>query len=174
MNYTDQPTSVRKGEELDKKRVAAFLSDAIPGLSGDLSIRQFPGGYSNLTYMLNMGNREFVLRRPPFGTKAKSAHDMSREYRILRALRPVFPYCPEPLAFTDDPSIMGCPFYIMERLQGIILRRDLPPGMTLTPNRCPTTLRKSDRSPGRAACHRLRRNRSGQLRQSARVRKTPG
>ena len=99
-----------------------------------MSIRQFPGGYSNLTYMLSMGDREFVLRRPPFGTKAKSAHDMSREYKILRALRPVFPYCPEPLAFTDDPSIMGCSFYIMERLQGIILRRDLPPGMTLTPD----------------------------------------
>ena len=133
MNYTDQPTGVRKGEELDKERVAAFLRDAIPGLEGALSIRQFPGGYSNLTYMLTMGDRELVLRRPPFGTKAKSAHDMSREYRILRALRPVFPYCPEPLAFTDDPSIMGCSFYVMERLQGIILRRDLPPGMTLAP-----------------------------------------
>ena len=133
MNYMDQPTGVRKGEELDKERVAAFLKDAIPGLSGDLSIRQFPGGYSNLTYMLTMGDREFVLRRPPFGTKAKSAHDMSREYKILQALRPVFPYCPEPLAFTDDPSIMDCSFYIMERLQGIILRRDLPTGMTLTP-----------------------------------------
>ncbi len=132
MNFTDKPTTVRKGEELDGARVAAFLKEVVPDLRGNLSIQQFPGGYSNLTYLLTMGDREFVLRRPPFGTKAKSAHDMHREYRILRALRPVFPYCPEPLAFTDDPSIMGCSFYLMERLKGIIIHRDLPAGLTLT------------------------------------------
>jgi aminoglycoside phosphotransferase (APT) family kinase protein len=73
-----------------------------------------------------------VLRRPPFGKKAKSAHDMGREYRILSALRPVFPYCPKPLAYTEDESVMGCPFYVMERIKGIILRKDLPKGMQLT------------------------------------------
>ena len=65
MNYMDQPTGVRKGEELDKERVAAFLKDAIPGLSGDLSIRQFPGGYSNLTYMLSYGRPGICTAPPP-------------------------------------------------------------------------------------------------------------
>jgi len=129
---TDKAAAVRNGESLDKKKVEAFLKDAIPGLSGELDIRQFPGGYSNLTYLLIIGRRELVLRRPPFGTKAKSAHDMSREFRVLTALHPVFPYCPKPLAYSEDPDLIGSPFYVMERLDGIILRKDLPGGLTLT------------------------------------------
>jgi len=132
MDLEDKPGVVRTGEALDRKRVERFLRDAIPGLDGELDIRQFPGGYSNLTYLLTIGGRELVLRRPPFGTKARSAHDMSREYRFLTALHPVFPYCPQPLAYSEDPVVIGCPFYIMERLRGIILRKDLPAGMTLS------------------------------------------
>jgi aminoglycoside phosphotransferase (APT) family kinase protein len=134
MDLTDQATTIRAGEELDVSRVQAFLKQAIPGLAGSLTIRQFPGGFSNLTYLLRFKNRELVLRRPPFGTKAKTAHDMNREYRILTALRPVFPYCPEPLAYNEDPAVMGCPFYVMERIKGIILRKDLPPDLKLTPD----------------------------------------
>lgn len=133
MDFTDKATSIRNGESLDRKKVESFLKDAIPGLNGELDIRQFPGGYSNLTYLLTIGNREMVLRRPPFGTKAKSAHDMSREFRVLTALYPVFPYCPKPLAYSEDPAVIGCPFYVMERLNGIILRKNLPDGLTLTP-----------------------------------------
>ncbi len=96
-------------------------------------VQQFPSGFSNLTYHLRCGDREFVMRRPPFGTKAKSAHDMKREYTILKALKPFYPYCPEPLAYTEDPSILGCPFYIMERLHGIILRKNLPEGLAFSP-----------------------------------------
>ena len=132
MTHEDRPATVRKGEEPDSANIEAFLKDSIPGLSGELAISQFPSGYSNLTYLLAVGKREFVLRRPPFGTKAKTAHDMSREYNILKALQPVFPYCPEPLAYSEDPSIIGSPFYVMERLRGIILRRDLPPGLSFT------------------------------------------
>ncbi|HDM32901.1 MAG TPA: phosphotransferase family protein, partial [Deltaproteobacteria bacterium] len=88
----------------------------------------------NLTYMLSVGDRNFVLRRPPFGRKAKSAHDMSREYRILNALKDVFPYAPRPVAYTEDTSIIGCPFYVMERIEGIILRKDLPEGLHFTPD----------------------------------------
>ncbi len=132
MSFTDEPTRIREGEALDTQKVAAFLKAAVPGLTGELIMRQFPSGYSNLTYLLTAGDREFVLRRPPFGTKAKTAHDMSREYRILKALHPVFPYCPEPVAYTDDPAVMGCPFYIMKRLRGIILRRDLPSSLSFT------------------------------------------
>lgn len=93
---------------------------------------QFPKGRSNLTYLLSIREKEFVLRRPPFGKKAKSAHDMSREYRIFKALRPVYSYCPEPFIYSEDETIMGCPFYIMQRIRGIILRRDFPQGMTIT------------------------------------------
>lgn len=133
MDLTDKAKAIRKGEELNTDRVEAFLHDRVPGLTGKLTIQQFPRGFSNLTYLLIIGDRELVLRRPPFGTKAKTAHDMGREYRMLKALRPVFPYCPEPIVYTEDTSVIGCPFYVMERLRGIILRKDLPPGLSFTP-----------------------------------------
>lgn len=132
-DVTDRATSIRSGEELDAKRVLEYLKDNIPGLNGDIEIKQFPSGFSNLTYSVKVGSREMVLRRPPFGKKAKTAHDMGREYKILSALKPVFPYCPEPVLYTEDENIMGCPFYLMERIQGIILRKDLPKGMDLNP-----------------------------------------
>ena len=132
MDFSDEAKQIREGEELDTSKIEAFLKDSIPELSGKLTIKQFPSGHSNLTYLLQIGNTDLVLRRPPFGTKAKTAHDMGREYKMLSALRPVFPYCPEPLVYTEDESIIGCPFYVMERLQGVILRKDLPQGMTLS------------------------------------------
>jgi aminoglycoside phosphotransferase (APT) family kinase protein len=96
-------------------------------------IEQFPSGYSNLTYLVKVGGSELVLRRPPFGRKARTAHDMGREYRILKALHPVFPHCPKPLAFMEDESIMGCAFYVMERIRGIILRKNLPDELEFPP-----------------------------------------
>lgn len=142
MNCIDDATTVRKGEELDTARIEEFIKDSIPGLNGSLQINQFPKGHSNLTYLLSIGDREFVLRRPPFGRKAKSAHDMSREYRILKALKPVYKYCPEPFIYSEDETIMGCPFYIMQRIRGIILRRDFPESMTLTPSQINKLYRK--------------------------------
>jgi len=133
MDLEDRPTRVRQGEELDLKPVEVFLRDTIPSLAGSLTVEQFPSGYSNLTYLIKVGGKDLVLRRPPFGRKAKSAHDMGREYRILSALHPVFPYCPKPLVYTEDDSIMGCPFYVMERISGIILRKDPPQGLTFRP-----------------------------------------
>ncbi len=134
MNTIDNPVKVREGETLDAEAVERFLRDHIEGLDGPLDIRQFPSGFSNLTYMIRFGDRELVLRRPPFGTKARSAHDMGREYRILQALHPVFPYAPRPLAYSEDPAVMGCPFYVMERIRGIILRKELPEGLHLSPD----------------------------------------
>ncbi|MBI5250687.1 MAG: phosphotransferase family protein [Desulfomonile tiedjei] len=134
MDLTDKSTRVRLGEEFDLKPVEEFLRDNIPGLTGELTIEQFPSGYSNLTYLIKMGEKDLVLRRPPFGRKAKTAHDMGREYRILEALNPVFPYCPKPLVYTEDESVMDCPFYVMERIKGIILRKDLPDGLAFTPD----------------------------------------
>lgn len=124
----------RAGEELDAGAVAAFLARALPGFSGPVEISQFPGGASNLTYLLETGGREWVLRRPPFGTKARSAHDMGREYRILSRIQAVFPYAPRTLLFCADRDVIGDEFYLMERLQGRILRRDLPDDMLLAPD----------------------------------------
>jgi aminoglycoside phosphotransferase (APT) family kinase protein len=132
MGIVDEPTVIREGEELDLARVEAFLKEKIVGTEGTLVIKQFPSGFSNLTYMIRVGDKEMVLRRPPFGKKARTAHDMKREYTILSALYPVFPYCPKPLAYTEDETIMGCQFYVMERIPGIILRKDLPANMMLS------------------------------------------
>jgi aminoglycoside phosphotransferase (APT) family kinase protein len=134
-SVTDKATNVRIGEELDTKKIEIFLRDSIPGLTGNITVHQFPGGFSNLTYLIEAGDREVVLRRPPFGKKARSAHDMGREYRMLKALKPVFPYCPTPLAYSEDETILGCPFYVMERIRGIILRKNIPKEISLTPRK---------------------------------------
>ncbi|MCG8339520.1 MAG: phosphotransferase, partial [Proteobacteria bacterium] len=94
MTYIDSPSKIRPGEEFDVSHVETFLKDTIPGLSGQLVVRQYPSGYSNLTYLIEVGETRLVLRRPPFGTKAKTAHDMGREYKILSTLHESFPYCP--------------------------------------------------------------------------------
>ncbi|MCB2227587.1 MAG: phosphotransferase family protein [Desulfarculaceae bacterium] len=133
MSVMDLAAPTRQGEELDAARVEAYLRESIPGLCGAVKIAQFPSGYSNLTYLISAGEKQMVLRRPPHGTKAKSAHDMGREYRILSALHPVFPYCPRPLAYCSDEAVMGCPFYVMERISGIILRKEMPPELNFGP-----------------------------------------
>lgn len=127
MALTDQSTRVRDGEELDANLIDPYLKAHIPGLIGTPQISQFPGGASNLTYLLEYPEQEFVLRRPPFGHKAKSAHDMGREFRILNQLRDGFPYCPKAYVHCTDESVMGAEFYVMERVKGIILRSELPP-----------------------------------------------
>ena len=131
----DQATTTRSGEELDRDALQDFLSGAFPAAGGIEDVSQFPGGASNLTYLLRTAGGEFVLRRPPFGTKAATAHDMGREYRVLTRLRRQFPYCPEPVAFCDDRSVLGEPFYLMRRIAGLILRRDLPRGLSLSADR---------------------------------------
>jgi len=82
--------------------------------------------------LLRAGDRELVLRRPPFGAKIKSAHDMSREHKILSHLIKVYPQVPRPLVYCEDPSVMGVPFYVMERIHGIILRGSLPKGLDIS------------------------------------------
>ena len=126
MALNDQSTQIRPGEELDASLIDPYLKTHIPGLSGTVKISQFPGGASNLTYLLEYPGQEFVLRRPPFGHKAKSAHDMGREFRILNQLKDGFPYCPKAYVHCTDESVIGAEFYVMERVNGIILRSDLP------------------------------------------------
>ena len=134
MSLLDPANVPRKGEELNVQEVGRFLRKNVAGLDGDPIIQQFPSGHSNLTYLLCLGEKELVLRRPPFGAgKIKAGHDMGREYRILNRLHKVYPPAPEPLAFCDDESVMGAPFYVMERKKGVILRRDLPRGLNVGP-----------------------------------------
>jgi aminoglycoside phosphotransferase (APT) family kinase protein len=129
----DQPTTIRPGEELDSARLEAFLHSYFGGQSGSLEVRQYPSGHSNLTYALRLGSRELVLRRPPFGSTVKSAHDMGREVRVLSKLHSVYLPAPEVLLYCDDNSVLGAPFYVMEPIHGIILRSQLPAGLELSP-----------------------------------------
>jgi aminoglycoside phosphotransferase (APT) family kinase protein len=122
----DHPAAVRSGEELDVDKLEPFLHRHFPNETGALEVRQFPSGHSNLTYSLHLGAKELVLRRPPFGSKVKSAHDMSREFRVLSKLHSVYAPAPEVLLYCDDASVIGAPFYLMQPIHGIILRRHLP------------------------------------------------
>ncbi len=133
----DEPSEMREDEKLDIYRLEEFLKDNIPGINGPVSVAQYKDGYSNLTYLVRAGTREMVLRRPPFGKKAKSAHDMSREYRVLEAIKPLFNYCPEPLLYSEDTGVMDAPFYLMERIKGTILRKDIPEDIALSPGDVP-------------------------------------
>ncbi|HXO20764.1 MAG TPA: phosphotransferase, partial [Thermoanaerobaculia bacterium] len=106
----DRARPVRPGEEIDLSRLAAWLAERMPELAGlPLTLEQFPGGRSNLTYLLRAGDRELVLRRPPVGSQVKTAHDMGREHRVLSALRGVYPKAPRVLAAGDDPAVIGAP-----------------------------------------------------------------
>src|SRR5712692_10945096 len=125
----DHPAAIRQGEELDLATLEPYLRRHFPNEAGALQVRQFPSGHSNLTYSLQLGARELVLRRPPFGSKVKSAHDMGREFRVLSKLHSVYAPAPEVLLYCDDDSILGAPFYVMEPIRGIILRRNLPHGL---------------------------------------------
>lgn len=129
----DEAAAVRTGEAIDAERLGAYLREQAPELVGAISVKQFPSGYSNLTYLVAIGEREFVLRRPPFGANIKSAHDMGREYRILTALAPVYAKAPRPLLYCADPAVIGAPLYMMARVRGVILRNRLPAGVTLAP-----------------------------------------
>lgn len=133
MSRIDRSSPVRPGEELPGEALFSYLSSQLPELTGPLAVEQFPAGFSNLTYLLRCGDRELVLRRPPIGANIKTAHDMSREYRILSHLYPVYQKVPRPLLFCEDESIIGAPFYVMERVNGIILRAKAPAEMDLAP-----------------------------------------
>jgi len=133
---------VRAGEELDVAAVDRFVKERVAGLRGLPAVSQFSGGASNWTYLLryeggagDSPHTELVLRRPPAGTKARSAHDMGREHRIQAALAPHYPYVPQMVGLCEDESVIGVPFYVMARIPGAIPRRTLPPGVDWTVDR---------------------------------------
>lgn len=132
MDAIDKTRPVRTGEELPMDALAPYLRAAL-GAPDDasVSVEQFPGGHSNLTYLVKIGDREAVLRRPPFGSKVKSAHDMGREFRLLSKLSPIYGRAPRPIAYCEDESILGAKFYLMERMRGVVFRRELPKGVVM-------------------------------------------
>lgn len=133
-NTTQQDTApIRPGEELNLGAIENYVRAHAPELlsnawssSEQVAAQQFPGGHSNLTYLIQLSGREFVLRRPPFGPVAPTAHDMPREYRLLAAVHPLFPLAPKPYLLCEDVSVIGVPFYLMERRRGLVIRRDIP------------------------------------------------
>jgi aminoglycoside phosphotransferase (APT) family kinase protein len=137
MNNTlqDQGGSVRPGEELKLEGVDAWLKAQVQAqgkaLQGPPELTQFSGGASNWTYRLKYANGDYILRRPPAGTKAKGAHDMGREFRVQRALKPVYPVVPHMVGLCEDEAITGSEFYVMERIAGIIPRKNMPKGLAL-------------------------------------------
>lgn len=131
----DAAGHVRAGEEVDLARVSAYLRAAGVAIEGEPQLSQFPGGASNLTYQLSYANKDLILRRPPFGHIAKSAHDVVREAQIMTALKPVYPAVPEVYAICEDADVIGAPFYVMERLVGVIPRQNLPAELNLDSTR---------------------------------------
>jgi aminoglycoside phosphotransferase (APT) family kinase protein len=129
----DQGSSVRQGEELDHAAVTAWLQQHGVSVSGDPVVTQFTGGASNWTYRLHYAERDLILRRPPAGTKAQGAHDMGREFRVQSALQHAFPTVPTMVGWCQDSSVLGCEFYLMDRIAGIIPRRRMPNGVELRP-----------------------------------------
>ena len=132
-DLVDQPSRIREGEELNLERLRQHLEPVIGKDLGSLQISQFLGGHSNLTYFLKVDSEQWVLRRPPFGSKVKSAHDMSREFKILDALKGTYPFGPEPIHFCDDHEILGCDFYLMNYIKGLVIRREYPEHLRMSP-----------------------------------------
>ena len=118
--------AVRHGEELNLSALEQYLAGKIPGVENGIRVEQFPGGHSNLTYDLVIAGREYVLRRAPLGPVAPKAHDMVREAKVLTAVHPHFPPAPEVYHICEDPTIIGAPFFLMERRRGIVLRTTIP------------------------------------------------
>ena len=129
----DKTVQVRAGEELDLNNLNNYLKGYTSEIGKVVEITQFPGGYSNLTYCLRTTSKDFVLRCPPHGANIKSAHDMGREFRVLSLLRPQYNLVPKPIIHCESSDVVGSPFYIMEKVEGTILRTTNAVKMNLTP-----------------------------------------
>jgi aminoglycoside phosphotransferase (APT) family kinase protein len=132
MSVLDEAGNIREGEELDLAKIDAYMKSIVNGLEGEIEITQFPGGASNLTYQISYCEKSFILRRPPFGKIAKGAHDMLREANIMKALNPVYPYVPDIIDICENETVLGCNFYVMEKLTGIIPRQNMPKELQLS------------------------------------------
>ncbi len=127
-NANINPTiELREGEAFDLDAVNRVLKENIAGLHGTPKLKQYASGASNLTYALDYPERRLVLRRPPFGTKPKSGHDMHREYKVMTALKPAYPSVPTTLYYvSQEESVLGAEFYVMERVEGHLIHENIP------------------------------------------------
>ena len=138
----DTPTHVRVGEEIDLISLNEYLMQSDVFKDSVVEVRQFPGGYSNLTYFLKTKNQqEYILRRPPFGAEhIKGGHDVAREYRVLTMIQSTgYTKIPEPILLCEDGNVMGSSFYLMERVEGVILRAQSAKSLGLTPDQLRAT-----------------------------------
>src|SRR5215471_7586087 len=126
MAARSETIAMRAGEKIATGALAEYLRDRLEGAERGVELEQFPNGHSNLTYLLRTGAAEYVLRRPPLGPVAPKAHDMVREYHVLRAVHPHFPQAPRVHVLCEDAAVLGAPFFIMERRRGVILREEIP------------------------------------------------
>jgi len=111
---------------LELKKLAGYLGPRVGGLAGPLRGAVIPGGRSNLTYVVDDEQRRFVVRRPPLAHVLPTAHDMAREYRVLAALQSTGIPVPRVIALCEDDSVIGAPFYVMEWIDGHVVRDSLP------------------------------------------------
>jgi aminoglycoside phosphotransferase (APT) family kinase protein len=112
----------------DATRLEAYLAARVPGFQGPLAVRQFKGGQSNPTYLLETPRRRYVLRRKPPGKLLPSAHAVDREFRIIAALHAQrFPVA-EPVLYCADDSVVGTPFYLMGHVEGRVIWEPHMPG----------------------------------------------
>ncbi|MDE2620756.1 MAG: phosphotransferase family protein, partial [Sphingomonadales bacterium] len=128
--YIGQVGDVRQGAEFDIARLAAYLGAAVPGFAGPLHVRQFDGGQSNPTYLLETPGRKYVMRRKPPGVLLKSAHAVDREFRVTRALHGQGFPVPKPLCLCEDPEVIGTMFYVMEHVEGRVFWDSRMPDLT--------------------------------------------
>jgi aminoglycoside phosphotransferase (APT) family kinase protein len=128
----DSAIALKNTAAFNQDALQLYLDGAAPNFGKIETVTRFPGGYSNQTYCLQTAGQEWVLRMPPAGANIQSAHDMGREYRVLNLLEPHYKKIPKPLLLCDDASIIGQPFYIMERLSGVILRAGNAPKLGIS------------------------------------------
>lgn len=134
MAGSSETIEMRPGEAIAIDVLTDYLRGKIDGAERSIELKQFPNGHSNLTYLLRVGGRDYVLRRPPLGPVAPKAHDMVREYHVLRVVHPHFSQAPEAVLLCEDPAVMGAPFFVMERRHGAVLREEIPSAIAAIPS----------------------------------------
>jgi aminoglycoside phosphotransferase (APT) family kinase protein len=133
MMQLDQPIPLKTGEVFTIATLNKYLHDQAPLIGKINRVTRFPGGYSNITYCIETADKEWVLRMPPAGAQIQSAHDMGREFRIIGLLQPHYQKVPAVVHYCENPEVIGAPFYIMERIKGVVLRAGNAPNMQIDP-----------------------------------------
>jgi aminoglycoside phosphotransferase (APT) family kinase protein len=134
MIQLDHSIPLKQGEQFDIAVLNHYLVEHVPAIGKIISVTRFPGGYSNITYCLETENKSYVLRMPPAGASIQSAHDMGREFRVISLLQPHFIKVPVVYHYCENTAVIGFPFYIMERLKGVVLRAGNAPKMQIDPS----------------------------------------